>query len=153
MAETLPELLQVALVDLREARRLAHQRLPAVTAATADADTRAAFAALAARSGAEEGALAGLLDEPHGDPNLWAAGILDDADRDAATDAAGAVLDVALVGAVRKLLAADIVSLETAIALARVHAPGQAPPLERMHADALACDAVLRARLSALVAR
>lgn len=53
-----------------------------------------------------------------GPENLWMSGILDDADRDTETIAAGRHLDIALIGGVRKALVAEFVSLETAIALA-----------------------------------
>jgi len=46
------------------------------------------------------------------------AGILNDADRDVQTIARGRHLDIALIGGVRKALVAELVSVETAIALA-----------------------------------
>lgn len=112
------ELLCVALRDLREGRRVVADRLPEVASATGTLDTRLAFHSLIARSTEEMGVLAEMLREPDGEPNLWAGGILDDACRDVASTAAGPVRDVALIGAIRKFLAADIVSLETAIGLA-----------------------------------
>lgn len=116
---TQKELLRVALRDLREGRRVVAERLPDVSSATDNLDTRLAFHSLIARSTEEMGVLAEMLREPDGEPNLWAGGIMDDACRDVASTAFGPVRDVALIGAIRKYLAADIVSLETAIALAR----------------------------------
>jgi len=114
---TMHELLTVALQDLREGRRVVAARLPEIAEATRDEETRAAFRRLTARSTHEMETLAEMVSKPDGEPNLWAAGILDDACRDVASTAAGPVRDVALIGAIRKFLGADIVSLETAIAL------------------------------------
>jgi hypothetical protein len=47
------------------------------------------------------------------------AGVMDDAERDTRTIASGPLLDTALIGAIRKGLAADEVSLETGVAVAR----------------------------------
>ena len=113
------ELLVVALQDLREGRLVIMHRLPDVAKAVRDEAVRGAFDQLIARSGDEEAQFASMLSDPRGEPNLWAGGILDDACRDASSDAAGPVRDVALIGAIRKFLASDIASLETAIVLSR----------------------------------
>lgn len=118
-SNTYKDLLVVALQDLREGRRVVCDRLPEVASATDNLEVRLAFHRLIARSTAEMGVLAEMLAEPDGDANLWAGGILDDACRDVESTSTGPVRDVALIGAIRKFLAADIVSLETAIALAQ----------------------------------
>lgn len=114
----LDELLIVALQDLREARTVVVERMPQIVSATSDRATSSAFEELIARAQSELATFAQILSNPEGEPNLWAGGILDDASRDVASNEAGPVRDVALIGAIRKLLASDIVSLETAMALA-----------------------------------
>jgi ferritin-like metal-binding protein YciE len=79
------------------------------------------------------------------------AGVLDDADRDAGSHQPGPVLDIALVGAVRKAKAAEIVSYDTAIALARrLEDTTMAAVLEAGRASSIATDTALRERLAAL---
>jgi ferritin-like metal-binding protein YciE len=75
------------------------------------------------------------------------AGILDDADRDATSHQSGAIRDVALTGAIRKAKAAEIVSLDTAIALA--DAP-MADMLKALRHEAIATDHQLRGLLEEL---
>lgn len=116
-SKTYKQLLVVALQDLREGRRVICDRLPEIASATDNLEVRLAFHRLIARSTAEMGSFAEMLEEPDGEANLWAGGILDDAGRDVDSTPMGPVRDVALIGAIRKFLAADIVSLETAIAL------------------------------------
>ena len=95
--------------------------------------------------------LEGVASDLSGPANLWIAGILDDAERDARSHQPGSVLDVALVGAVRKAKAAEAVSSETAIALARASgaaAIGEAAAAN--HAEEVATDGALRDLLDAL---
>ncbi len=54
-----------------------------------------------------------------GDENLWMAGICKDMRRDTTSIEPGVLLDAAMIGAVRKAKAAQIVSYDTAIAVAR----------------------------------
>ena len=69
-----------------------------------------------------------------GPENLWMAGVMDDARRDTETVEPGPLLDTALIGAIRKGLAADYVSLETGIAVARsLGRTDDADMLEAMH--------------------
>lgn len=144
------ELLRVALRDLREARRVVADRLPEVASATDSLETRLAFHNLIARSTEEMGVLAEMLREPDGEPNLWASGIMEDACRDVASTAAGPVRDVALIGAIRKFLAADIVSLETAICLARNDDQKKGKALDGFRQRASDLDHLLRDHLSHL---
>ena len=52
--------------------------------------------------------------------NLWMAGISDDSRRDTRSIEQGPLLDAAIIGAIRKAKAAQIVSYDTAIAVAAV---------------------------------
>jgi ferritin-like metal-binding protein YciE len=144
------ELLRVALRDLREGRGVVAHRLPEVVAAVDDPETRQAFQRLIAQATQEMETLAGMLRDPEGEPNLWAGGILDDADRDVASTAAGPVRDTALIGAIRKFLAADIVSLETAICLSQHEGDAKSAALEALRQNASALDHLLRGQLRRL---
>lgn len=57
--------------------------------------------------------------EPSGPENLWMAGMLRDCRRDTETVEQGPLLDVALIGAWRKIEEAEAASYETAVAVAR----------------------------------
>ena len=109
------ELLQACIQDLYAGRRLAAERLGCV-AGQATTELAAAIESLR-HDYAQE---AEQLDETGlaqgGPDNVWMAGILDDADRDTRSVKQGKLLDTALIGAVRKAVAADGVSLETAVA-------------------------------------
>lgn len=148
--QTMHQLLIVALQDLWHGRAVVRKRLGAIADATADPETRAELHDIRIAAAAGQGILSDLLPEEGDTPNLWAAGILDDACRDVATTAQGPVRDIALIGAIRKLLASDIVSLETALHLAERHGPRCTDPLEKLQSDACARDGNLLARLNAL---
>ena len=141
-------LLHVALQDLRAGKASLAERLPAIADAAADARLAASLSeevALAEAAGRRLAEIGG----GGGPDNLWMAGILDDADRDARSHQPGAILDIALIGAVRKAKAAEIVSFETAIALA---GPTMAETLSSLREDAIVTDHRLRALLLALAA-
>ena len=146
-------LLRIAAQDLHAGKRLLEARLPALRDAARGPALVAAIDELIAeaRTQAERFAALGLdLDGPR---NLWMAGILDDADRDADSHEPGALRDIALVGALRKAMAAQIVSSETALALARrTEQADFAAAVQANHADEAATDARLRDRLAALTA-
>jgi ferritin-like metal-binding protein YciE len=112
------ELLQACIQDLYAGRRLAAERLGCV-AGQATTELAAAIESLR-HDYAQE---AEQLDETGlaqgGPDNVWMAGIFDDADRDTRSVKQGKLLDTALIGAVRKAVAADGVSLETAVEVAR----------------------------------
>ena len=57
--------------------------------------------------------------DPSGPENLWMAGMLHDARRDTQTVEPGPLLDVALIGAWRKIEEAEAASYDTAVAVAR----------------------------------
>ncbi len=91
-----------------------------------------------------------MLRDPDGEPNLWGGGIMDDASRDVASTAAGPTRDIALIGAIRKFLAADIVSLETAIALDRHEQEEKGSALQEFRKKAREMDHLLRQQLEKL---
>jgi ferritin-like metal-binding protein YciE len=79
-------------------------------------------------------------------------GILDDAERDTRQTLFGRLLDFALIGATRKAKTAEIVSSETVIALARDLGHNALLNLAAAdHAEEIATDRVLKARLTGLV--
>lgn len=115
-------LLVMALRDAHDGKLALEQRLGTVRGNARDADLRRLIEADWNRAVAARATLAGLVrslgDEEQGEPNVWLRAILDDADNDARTIAAGALRDIALVGVLRKAKQAERVSHETAIALA-----------------------------------
>lgn len=148
-------LLRVAIQDLCRGKRLLERRLPAVAGAAAAPALAELLAGEAVRAGAqaERWAAAGARADGEGPENLWVAGMLDDAERDARTTARGRWRDVALVGAARKMMAAQIVSNETAAALAdRLELPALAEAARANRADEVAADRALAALLASLAA-
>jgi ferritin-like metal-binding protein YciE len=101
-------LLHVALQDLHAGKEAQAVRLPALAAQCHDAVLKKLVDAEAARAASQAARIRGVAANVTGTENLWMAGILDDAER-----------DIALIGAIRKAKAAEIVSSETAMALAR----------------------------------
>jgi ferritin-like metal-binding protein YciE len=145
-------LLHAALQDLHAGKRLQQQRLPALVE-TAGEELAALLTREMQLAGEQAARLEALGLDTAGPGNLWMAGILDDADRDSRSHQAGRLRDIALVGAVRKGKAAEIVSSETAIALAAETGDQAADAAARANrADEIASDralAVLLARLTA----
>jgi ferritin-like metal-binding protein YciE len=85
-----------------------------------------------------------------GPDSLWASGILGDAKRDTEGVEPGPLLDAALIGAVRKLEGAEVVSYETAIGVARaLEMQDAAALLVRTRAEGVAMDATLQGMLVA----
>lgn len=112
------ELMQACVQDLYAARRLAAERL--VTAIGAAGPELAPILQALRQDYCAEAAKFEQTDyDLDGPENLWMAGIMDDAERDTKSIVKGPLLDTALIGAVRKAVAADEVSLETAVAVAR----------------------------------
>jgi len=146
-------LLRIALQDLRAGKVLLASRLPALRDAATAPALRDAIAGLIEEAGVEAARLAGLGLATDGPQNLWMAGILDDADRDAGSHQPGVLLDIALVGALRKAMAAQIVSGETAIALARRAGLAKyTAAAEANRADEAAADGRLHRLLTAFTA-
>lgn len=119
---TATQLLIVAVQDLYDAERAWIERLPDLAAKTSG--PVAAYAdAERQRSALQAGRLADIARafdaEPVDAPNIWLRAILDDAARDARTIVAGALRDIALVGAFRKGKQSERVSYETAVGLAQ----------------------------------
>jgi hypothetical protein len=146
LTSSMAALLHVALQDLRSGKALLVERLPSIAAAVGDARLSALLAAETDRAVVARGRL-GHAGGEGGPTNLWMAGILDDADRDATSHQAGMIRDVALIGAVRKAKAAEIVSLDTAIALADAQ---MADMLKALREEAIATDHQLRGLLEEL---
>lgn len=121
--ETARALLIMALQDLHDGERALAERLPDVRDNARDEAFRRLIDEDRERSARQRDAVAGIaraLDaEPQDEPNIWLRAILDDADNDAETIAAGPLRDTALAGALRKGKQSERVSYETALALAR----------------------------------
>lgn len=145
------ELLQLCLWDIAEGCRMLADRLPGVARYVRDEGLRTSLDT--AGSGATDRAkrLAEFIETAEGPANLWMAGILDDAERDPTSIASGPLLDVAVIGAVRKALHAEIASLHTARAMGeacgRVDVVGA---VDCSLADAVARDAELHTLLARL---
>lgn len=147
-ASSAKALLLTAVQDLHDAEKAMVERLPALRDHVSDAVLRDCLDADHARSRAQAGrlaAIAGRLDgEPCGAPNIWLRAILDDAGRDTKTIAAGPLLDIALIGAIRKAKQAERVSYETAIAVAEaLLRESDAQALQRSHDEESRADAEL----------
>lgn len=96
--------------------------------------------------------LIGLGADADGAKNIWLRAILDDACRDTGTEVRGRWRDVALVGALRKGKQAQLVSHETALALAgHLGETRMAEVLTGLRDDAARVDAALAKLLAALV--
>lgn len=144
-------LLHIAAQDLHAGKLLLRDRLPALAEAATDTALRQLIAEDATLADAQAGRLATAAGDMAGPANLWMTGILDDAERDADSHQPGPILDVALIGAIRKAKAAEIVSSETAIALAGE--TGQDAILAAVTAnrdEEIATDRALKERLHAL---
>lgn len=111
-------LLQACIQDLHAARRVAAERLPRI-AEHAGQGLAPILHELARDLAAEARALEATGHDLDGPENLWMVGIMDDGERDTRSIVRGPLLDTALIGAVRKGVAADGVSLETAVAVSR----------------------------------
>lgn len=146
-------LLHVALQDLHAGKLLLRDRLPALAQAVTDVELVRLIEADVSRAGDQAERLGAVAADLAGPKNIWMGGILDDAERDARSHQPGPVLDIALIGAIRKAKAAEIVSNDTAIALARNG--GQEAILGAVNAnreEEIAVDRALRDRLDALTA-
>ena len=145
--DTRDALLTTAIQDLQGANALVAQRLPAIAENVEDTGLRDLLVRLAHKAQTDCERLVETGRGEGGEANIWMKGVLNDADRDARTIAAGPLLDTALIGAVRKGKAAAIVSYETAIALA----DGElASLLEELRQSDIADDRALRERLEAV---
>ncbi len=143
-------LLHVALQDLHAGKAMQVERLGGLIEAVRDAELKALLADEAGRAGVQRDRLAAMADVSGAPENLWMKGVLDDAERDTKSHLPGLLVDVAVIGAVRKAKAAEIVSNETAIALAATEAPAMLGALRANRVEEIATDRALRERLLAL---
>lgn len=120
--KTQDELLQACIQDLYAARQVAVERTPRVVG-EAGADLAKLLNDLIETYRDEAEQFEGTDISLDGPENIWMAGVMDDAERDTRSIVEGPLLDTALIGAIRKGVAADSVSLETAIAVA--HSTGR----------------------------
>ena len=114
---TREDLLQACVQDLHAARQVAVERLPGIIG-HAGPPLAKRLQDLLETYGNETGEFEETDVSLDGPENIWMAGVMDDAERDTRSIVRGALLDTALIGAVRKGVAADSVSLQTAIAVA-----------------------------------
>lgn len=150
---SLEELLQLYLWDLYAGCLLVERRLPAIAGRASDADWRTEVRALAETAGLRaqrmHAASAGGVED--GPDNLWMRGIMDDADRDTRNISVGPPLDLAMIGALRKAIAAELASIRTAKAIAvRLDADAALQALTLNEAQLRSADATLDQRLEAL---
>lgn len=137
------ELLTLCIQDLAEGRRQSADQLPDI-AARAGADLRLVLEDIAINHAADIAIFRQLGMATTGPDNLWMQGIMADARRDTTSTDDGPLRDIALVGAVRKAVMADLVSLETARALAdTLDQHDLAAALAAMHDQARDFDARL----------
>ena len=144
-------LLHAAAQDLHAGKRDAAARLPAIARAARDPALVGVLSAEADRAAAQAARLEGTGLDPSGPRNLWMAGVLDDAERDSRSTEPGRLLDIALVGAIRKAKAAEIVSSETALALAaELGDTALGAAVQANRDEEIATDHALADRLAAL---
>jgi|TARA_R100000501_G_scaffold17610_2_gene33069 ferritin-like metal-binding protein YciE len=151
--KTEAELLRVCLQDLYAGCCALYDRAPTVTDHARGEALRRALHTFIQNCEVRAQRLIDVEDVRGGPENLWMAGILDDAERDTESHTHGNLLDIALVGAIRKALAAEIVSVETAFGLAnRLRRAAIADTLSKNISDLMHSDEELKIVLSALTA-
>lgn len=143
-------LLHVCLQDLHAGKAMQADPLRRLAAAATEPALAALIADEEARTRTQRARLEGLADLAAAPENLWMKGVLDDAERDTRSHQPGRLLDIAIVGAIRKAKAAEIVSSETAIVLAAGAAPELLAALRANWREEAASDAALRERLITL---
>lgn len=147
------ELLTDCLHDLADGERQLGETLGAIAGHVSDGELRDALKDIADQADSLAGDLdsaAAAVDAPEPDAaNIWMRGILDDAQRDTEMIEPGMLLDLALIGAVRKALAAAFVSYETAVAVSAVD-PKIVPLLTQAKAGKRRADDRLAALLQRL---
>lgn len=150
-------LLLMALRDLHDAEMAMAGRPAKLRGNSEDGELKRFIAEDGARSERQAGELAAIARslgaEPHGAANIWLRAILDDADNDARTIAAGPLRDIALTGALRKGKQSERVSYETALALAEAMALDEAAAkLRTIRDEEAAADEALARVLEKLCA-
>ncbi|WP_298813861.1 DUF892 family protein [uncultured Sphingomonas sp.] len=151
-------LMVTCLRDLRKGEEETLKRFPAVLNAVRDSATQLAMQQRL--SDARE--RASLLDDlgrtleinPMGDENIWMDGMLTDAEGDMETEEPGPLLDLALIGAVRKMVNASLVSYETAVAVSdRLQLADAAATFRTAHKHEHDAEQALRAALFDVAAK
>jgi ferritin-like metal-binding protein YciE len=146
-------LLHTAVQDIHAGKRDAAARLPGIAEQASDPALVDLLHTEAQRAREQAERLEATGIGTTGPKNLWMAGILDDAERDGRSTQPGRLLDIALIGAVRKAKAAEIVSAETAIALAaELNDASSGAAVAANREEEIATDRALKARLTALTA-
>ena len=112
------ELLTVCIQDLHAGEAVLRDTLPVVGRHANAPRLSAALHRLGREADLAIERLAATGRHKGGARNLWMAGIADDARRDTRSIEPGPLLDAAIIGAIRKAKAAQIVSYDTAIAVA-----------------------------------
>lgn len=140
--------------DLHSNETLTAGVLPVLLDFVTSPDLRAALVEHRAASGEQARRLQRIAEamgeKAEGPDSLWASGILGDAKRDTESVGPGPLLDAALIGAVRKLEGAEVVSYETAIGVARALGMEDAAALlAQTRAEEVAMDATLQGLLVA----
>lgn len=136
--------------DLHAGELLLVERLPGILDNAEDSPLRDILKAQISQSQSQAERLRATGEDVAGPPNLWMAGILDDAERDTQSIVPGPLLDVALIGAIRKAKAAEIVSYETAVSTAEALRNPAAAICTAILQEERTADAALHARLIAL---
>lgn len=139
--------------DLYENELLTIDKLPGILKAATSPELRDALVTHIAASQGQAHRLERIAEQlgekAKGLKCLWADGILEDAKRDTKSVAAGPLLDTALIGAIRKLEGAEIVSYETAIGVARsLGMHDAAALLVQTRSEEVAMDTVLQRLLA-----
>ena len=141
----------VALQDLRTGKQTQITRLPKLAKHCSDPQLRAALETQVVLVTTQAARIAAAINVT-GPENLWISGILNDTERDMRQPQFGRLFAIALIGAIRKAKAAEIVSSETVIGLARGLGNSALLNLAAAdHAEEIATDRVLKARLTGLV--
>lgn len=145
--DNLEALLINALQDLHDAKRALVERLPNIADHASDDALKRLLDEDAAQNATGQRQIATLITRRdaaiEGAPNIWLQAIMNDAERDIKTVESGELLDIALVGAIRKGKQSECVSYDTAIALAKALGGEDAPTLEAIRDAAAATDASL----------
>jgi ferritin-like metal-binding protein YciE len=111
------ELLELCLWDIHAGCRDSAERLPQIVIYATDARLRTKLGACIYGANSRAQNISNVAKSPGGPENLWMAGILNDAQRDTRSIKEGQLLDIALIGAIRKALASEQASTKTALAL------------------------------------
>ena len=152
--DTLDKLLIACVQDLYAGAILMAERLPKLAVRVDDAALKSVLLEQAEDSRTHAEALQQTGWDTDGPANLWMKGILKDAKRDSKSIAPGPLLDVALIGAIRKGFAAEIVSYETAVAVAdALGESGVRDAATSNSAQRQAADHALRNLLAPITAR